>query len=116
MDNLPLPLPDVGNTLTQIAGLSPAAQIAAVITFGAVLALLVWTRRPQQGPDAATVVETMRVTAQALTETSASVASVAVSMGLIAQRVDEVADDVRSVAGEVRSLTALVMAAQKQAA
>ena len=110
-----LPIPSVETTLHSIGGLHPAAQIAAVLSLAGVLAFLVWTRRPQHGPDAATVVETMRVTSQALTETAASMATVAQSMGLIAQRVDEVADDVRAVAEEVRELTAVVLA-QRQAA
>ncbi|SMH30598.1 hypothetical protein SAMN02982994_0347 [Azospirillum lipoferum] len=124
MENLPLP--DVGTTITHIAGLSPVAQVAAVIALAAVTGLWVWTRRPlppPQGPDAATVVETMRVTAQALTETSASIASVATSMATIAQQVDGVADDVRAVAADVRNLaedlrnlTRAVLAQAKQAA
>lgn len=114
MDKL-LP-PDTVATLNSIAGLSPSAQIIAVLSLGAVLGLLVWTRRPQHGPDAATVVEAMRMTSQALTETAASMATVAQSMGLIAQRVDEVADDVRAVAEEVRGLTAVVLSQSQKAA
>lgn len=48
MDNLPIP--DVGETLTRISILSPAAQVAAVITLGCVVIAWIWTRRPSQGP------------------------------------------------------------------
>lgn len=49
MDNLPIP--DVGETLTRISILSPAAQVAAVITLGCVVIAWIWTRRPAQGPN-----------------------------------------------------------------
>lgn len=48
MDNLPIP--DVGETLMRISILSPAAQVAAVITLGCVVIAWIWTRRPAQGP------------------------------------------------------------------
>lgn len=44
-----IPLPDAG-TLHAVAGLAPVAQVAAVLVIGAVLGLLVWTRRPPSGP------------------------------------------------------------------
>jgi len=50
MDNLPLSIPDVGETLTRISILSPAAQVAAVIALGCVAVAWIWTRRPQPGP------------------------------------------------------------------
>lgn len=50
MDNLPLPIPDVGETLTRISILSPAAQVVAVIVIGCVAVAWIWTRRPQPGP------------------------------------------------------------------
>jgi len=106
-----LPLPDVADTLHNIAGLSPVAQVAAVIGIACIAGLWIWTRRPQQGPDAATVVETMRVTAQALTETSTSIAAVATSMAGIAQRVDDVAEDVRAVSHQTEQIVSEVRGA-----
>lgn len=50
MDNLPLSVPDVGDTLTRISILSPGAQVAAVIAIGCVAVAWIWTRRPQPGP------------------------------------------------------------------
>ncbi|WP_434619241.1 hypothetical protein [Azospirillum sp. B2RO_4] len=50
MDNLPLPIPDVGETLTRISILSPAAQVAAVIGIACIAVAWIWTRRPQPGP------------------------------------------------------------------
>ncbi|KAA0593022.1 hypothetical protein J2848_005616 [Azospirillum lipoferum] len=50
MDHLPLPIPDVGETLTRISILSPVAQVAAVITLGCIAVVWIWTRRPQPGP------------------------------------------------------------------
>ncbi|MBY6263934.1 hypothetical protein EI613_18710 [Azospirillum sp. 412522] len=50
MDNLPLPIPNVGETLTRISILSPAAQVAAVVTLGCIAVVWIWTRRPQPGP------------------------------------------------------------------
>lgn len=50
VDNLPLPIPDVGEALTRISILSPAAQVAAVIALGCVAVVWIWTRRPAQGP------------------------------------------------------------------
>lgn len=50
MDNLPLSVPDVGDTLTRISILSPAAQVAAVIVLGCIAVAWIWTRRPQPGP------------------------------------------------------------------
>ncbi|WP_372397088.1 hypothetical protein ABMY26_23755 [Azospirillum sp. HJ39] len=50
MDSLPLPLPDVPATLNSIGGLHPYAQVAAVLALGAVLAILIWSRRPMPGP------------------------------------------------------------------
>nr|WP_295828280.1 hypothetical protein [uncultured Azospirillum sp.] len=50
MENLPLPIPDVGETLTRISILSPAAQVAAVIGIACIAVAWIWTRRPQPGP------------------------------------------------------------------
>jgi hypothetical protein len=104
-----LPLPDVGDTLARIAILSPAAQITALLVIGGVLGLWIWSRRPQSGPDAATVVEALRVTAQAQAETSAS-------MTAIVQQNERIAEDVKAVVSEVRSLTQLVIKSLKQTA
>ncbi|MBK1838103.1 hypothetical protein JHL17_11825 [Azospirillum sp. YIM B02556] len=60
-----LSLPDVDDTLARIAILSPAAQITALLVIGGVMGLWIWSRHPLPGPDAATVVEALRVTAQA---------------------------------------------------
>jgi len=49
MDGL-TPMPDMGETIRTIAGLSPAAQVAAVIMIGLIGLAWVWTRRPQPGP------------------------------------------------------------------
>lgn len=48
MENLPIP--DVGETIVRLAGLSPAAQVAAVIALGCVAVAWIWTRRPLPGP------------------------------------------------------------------
>lgn len=95
-------LPDVGDTLHSIAGLSPTAQITALLVLGGVFSLLVWTRRPIPGPDANTVVKALELTAQAQAETAAS-------MALIARQVEAVAEDVRAVAEDLRSLTRSVV-------
>ncbi|WP_376959671.1 hypothetical protein ABNQ39_07110 [Azospirillum sp. A26] len=50
MENLPLPIPDVGETLTRISVLSPAAQVAAVVGIACIAIAWIWTRRPAQGP------------------------------------------------------------------
>lgn len=99
----PLPLPDMGDALHSIAGLSPAAQITALIAIACVVGLWVWTRRPQPGPDAALVVRALELTARAQAETAASMATVA-------QQVEAVAEDVRMVANDLRSLTRAVLA------
>ncbi|KAA0592959.1 hypothetical protein J2848_005684 [Azospirillum lipoferum] len=104
-----LPLPDVGDTLARIAILSPAAQITALLVIGGVVGLWIWSRRPQPGPDAATVVEALRVTAQAQAETSAS-------MTAIVQQNERIAEDVKAVVSEVRSLTQLVIQSLKPTA
>ncbi|CAO3440170.1 hypothetical protein [Azospirillum endophyticum] len=54
MDTLPLPIPNVGETLTRISILSPAAQVAAVMTLGCIAVVWIWTRRPQPGPGSET--------------------------------------------------------------
>ncbi|CAO3434267.1 hypothetical protein [Azospirillum endophyticum] len=104
-----LPLPDVGDTLARIAILSPVAQITALLVIGGVVGLWIWSRRPLPGPDAATVVEALRVTAQAQAETSAS-------MTAIVQQNERIAEDVKAVVSEVRSLTQLVIQSLKQTA
>lgn len=109
MENLPLPLPDVNATLTHIAGLSPNAQLAAIGALTVVLGLLVWTRRPIPGPDAATVVKALELTAQSQAETAASMAT-------IARTVEAVAEDVRAVAEDVRALTRTVLTGHREAA
>jgi len=48
MENLPIP--DVGETIVRLAGLSPAAQVAAVIMIGLIGLAWIITRRPQPGP------------------------------------------------------------------
>lgn len=45
-----LPLPDMGTTLNSIAGLSPVAQVTALLVLGCVACAWIWTRRPQPGP------------------------------------------------------------------
>ncbi|SMH29558.1 hypothetical protein [Azospirillum agricola] len=62
MDNLPIP--DVGDTIVRLAGLSPAAQVAAVIMLGLIGLAWVITRRPQPGPSN----ETFQLVIAALTE------------------------------------------------
>jgi hypothetical protein len=101
-----LSLPDIGDTLHSIAGLSPAAQFAAIVCLSAIAVTWIWCRRPMPGPDAATVVEALRLTAQSQAET-------AQSMAVIAQQLEAVAEDVRSVAEEVRGLTSVVLRQQK---
>lgn len=59
-----LPLPDVGDTLHNIAGLSPAAQFTALLMIGVVAGLWVWSRRPQPGPGN----ETFQLVIAAMTE------------------------------------------------
>ncbi len=103
-----LPLPDVGSTITQIAGLSPAAQVTALVVLGAVAVTWVWSRRPQQGPDATTVVKALELTAQAQAETAAS-------MAVIAKQVEAVAEDVRRVAEDLRTLAGVVVSRPKAA-
>lgn len=62
MDNLPLP--DVGDTIVRIAGLSPAAQVAAVVVLGCCVCMLIWTRRPPQPPG----METLQLVINAMNE------------------------------------------------
>ncbi|WP_042442532.1 hypothetical protein [Azospirillum sp. B510] len=107
MENIPLP--DVGSTLTHIAGLSPTAQLAAIAALTVVFGLLVWTRRPIPGPDAGTVVKALELTAQSQAETAASMAT-------IARTVEGVAEDVRAVAEDLRSLTHAVLTERKEVA
>lgn len=38
---------DVGDALHAVAGMAPAAQIIALLMIGGVLALWIWSRRPQ---------------------------------------------------------------------
>lgn len=64
MDNLPLPIPDVGEALTRISVLSPAAQVSAVIMIGLIGLAWIITRRPQPGPGN----ETFQLVIAALTE------------------------------------------------
>jgi len=71
MDNLPIP--DAGTTLMQIAGLSPAAQVAAVIMIGLVGLAWVITRRPQPGPGN----ETFNLVIAALTEQAKATSTLA---------------------------------------
>lgn len=104
-----LPLPDVGETIHSIAGLSPMAQVTALIVLGFIAVAWIWSRRPQPGLDAAMVVEALRVTAQAQSETSAS-------MTAIVQQNERIADDVKAVVSEIRTLTALVVKSVRQAA
>lgn len=104
-----LPLPEVGDTITRIAGLSPAAQVVALAALGCCVCMWIWSRRPIPGPDAATVVEALKLTAQAQAETAASMAT-------IAKQVEAVAEDVRTVVEEVRGLTSLALTGRKTAA
>ena len=101
-----LSVPDVGDALARIAGLSPAAQITALLVLGCVACMWIWSRRPIPGPDAATVVEALRLTAQSQVETAASMAT-------IAQQIEAVSQEVRAIAEEVRGLTGVVLASQR---
>ncbi|MGF7178377.1 hypothetical protein [Azospirillum doebereinerae] len=67
------PLPDMGNTLMQIAGLSPNAQVAAVIMIGLIGLAWVWTRRPLPGPGN----ETFNLVIAALTEQAKATSTLA---------------------------------------
>lgn len=89
-----LTIPDIGDTLHSIAGLSPTAQLAAIACIGAIAVTWIWSRRPMQGPDAATVVEALRLTAQSQAEAAASMAT-------IAQQVESIAEEVRGLTGIV---------------
>ncbi|SMF83280.1 hypothetical protein SAMN02982917_5504 [Azospirillum oryzae] len=102
MENLPIP--DVGETIVRLAGLSPAAQVAAVVGIACIAIAWIWTRRPQpvSNVDAATVVEALRLTAQAQAEMTASMATIAHS--------------IETVGDEVRQLTGLVLTHLKQTA
>ncbi|WP_376957704.1 hypothetical protein ABNQ39_11285 [Azospirillum sp. A26] len=62
MENLPIP--DVGETLTRISVLSPAAQVAAVVGIACIAIAWIWTRRPAQGPG----METFQLVIASLTE------------------------------------------------
>ncbi|MGF7174645.1 hypothetical protein [Azospirillum doebereinerae] len=64
MDNLPIP--DVGDTIVRLAGLSPNAQVAAVIMIGLIGLAWVWTRRPPSGPG----METFQLVINSLNEQS----------------------------------------------
>lgn len=71
MDNLLIP--DVGDTIVRLAGLSPAAQVAAVIMVGLIGLAWVITRRPQPGPG----METFNLVIGAMNEQAKATSSLA---------------------------------------
>ena len=83
--------------LGQVSGFSPLAQATAMLAVGAIACMWIWTRRPQPGVDAAMVTEALRVTAQAQTETAASMRS-------MVQQTEAIAEDVRAMVREVRGM------------
>nr|WP_295831185.1 hypothetical protein [uncultured Azospirillum sp.] len=104
-----LTIPDIGDTLHSIAGLSPAAQLAAIFCLGAIVVTWIWSRRPQPGPDAQIVVEALKSTAQAQVETAASIAA-------MAQQNELIVSEVRGAVAEMRVMVNAALATIKQAA
>lgn len=90
------------DTLHGVAGLTPGAQIAAMLVVGAVAGLWIWTRRPRDGGDAVAMAEAMKISAQAMTEN-------ATAMAAICQQNERIMENVEAVAAEVRGLSGLLL-------
>ncbi len=68
-----LPMPDVGDTIARIAGLSPAAQVTALIVLGCIAVAWIWTRRPLPGPGT----ETFQLVIASMTEQAKATSTLA---------------------------------------